>query len=258
MAKKVLFIVEGYNDEPDLIAKMYSSCFLGKSDTYEFYVFDTNIHQLAPKLIVDGAIDDDLDLKLVLRSEETDPEKLAILSQKYSDIFMIFDFDPQQRDVDLKNIGLLLAYFTDSTEMGKLFINYPMMQSYKHLVALPDLSFIGKKADHPDVLHYKELVDEQALAELKQVKKYTFETFVSLTTHHLMQCQNILRGSITEMSVQEYLNIDFSVLFDKQLDLWIHNDSCYVLNTSLFILIDYMPEKFFQQIYRHRENYRIL
>lgn len=187
MAKKVLFIVEGYNDEPDLIAKMYSSCFLGKSDTYEFYVFDTNIHQLAPKLIVDGAVDDDLDLKLVLRSEETDPKKLNILSQKYSDIFMIFDFDPQQRNVDLKNIGVLLAYFTDSTEMGKLFINYPMMQSYKHLTALPDLNFIGKQADHPDVLHYKELVDEQSLAELKQVKKYTFETFVSLTAHHLMQ-----------------------------------------------------------------------
>jgi len=257
MAKKVLFIVEGYNDEPDLIAKMYSACFLGKPDDYEFYIFDTNIHQLAPKLIVDGKVDEDLDLKLVLRSEESNPDRLNILSQKYSDIYMIFDFDPQQRNADLRNIEILLSYFTDSTEMGKLFINYPMMQSYKHLTALPDLSFVGKTADHSEVLHYKELVDAQSLAELKQVKKYTFETFVSIATHHLRQCLYILNGSTADPSVQEYLDIDFSVLFEKQLNMWIHNDSCYVLNTSLFILIDYMPEKFFQQIYRHKENYRI-
>lgn len=257
MAKKVLFIVEGYNDEPDLIKKLYEECFSGENDSYDFYVFDTNIHQLAPQLIIDGKIDEDLDLLLVLKSFESDPDKRAILSQKYSDIYMIFDFDPQQRDADLSLIYTLLAYFTDSTEMGKLFINYPMMQSYKHLVSLPDVTFLGRTVDHAEILHYKELVDAQALPELKQVRNYTYETFVSLTVHHLRQAYSINNPSENDLTVDGYFDMDYSELFSKQLDMWIKMGCCYVLNTVLFILIDYKPRDFFQQITRHKESFRI-
>ena len=257
MAKKVLFIVEGHNDEPDLIKQLYSECFSGKNDTYDFYVFDTNIHQLAPLLIVDGNVDEDLDLLLVLKSETDDPQKRALLSQKYSDVYLIFDFDPQQRDADLQMIHILLSHFTDSTNMGKLFINYPMMQSYKHLKALPDVGFVGRCVDHADVLHYKDLVDSQALPELKQTKKYTFEIFISLTYHHLMQARYILSSTKTDVTTIDDLSIDYPKVFDNQLFEWTTNSSCYVLNTSLFILIEYMPQQFLQLISRHGSDYRI-
>jgi hypothetical protein len=257
MAKKVLFIVEGHNDEPDLIKQLYSECFSGENDTYDFYVFDTNIHQLAPLLVEDGTVDEDLDLLLVLKSETNDPDERALLSQKYSDVYLIFDFDPQQRDADLQLIHILLSYFTDSTNMGKLFINYPMMQSYKHLTALPDVGFVGRCVDHADVLHYKELVDSQALPELKQTKKYTFETFISLTYHHLMQARHILNSTKANVTTIDDLSIDYPKVFDNQLMTWTTNSRCFVLNTSLFILIEYKPKQFLQQISRHGSDYRI-
>ena len=141
--------------------------------------------------------------------------------------------------------------------MGKLFINYPMMQSYKHLTTLPDVGFVGRCVDHADVLRYKELVDSQALAELKQTKKYTFETFISLTYHHLMQARYILSGTKTDVTTTDDLSVDYPKVFDNQLMKWTTSSSCFVLNTSLFILIEYMPKQFLQRISRHGSDYRI-
>lgn len=257
MARKILFIVEGQNDEPDLIKQLYSVCLSGKDDTYEFYVFDTNIHQLAPLLMNGNNIDEDLDLLLVLKSVTRDPEQRKLLSQKYSDIYLIFDYDPQQRFVDLHLIHHLISHFTESTDMGKLFINYPMVQSFRHLSCLPDLNFVGKHVDHADVLHYKELVGKQALIELTQTRKLTYEIFISLTYHHLMQALYI-QNDYTPVSLNEdNIFVDCLRIFDKQLEEWTQNNRCYVLNTSLFILIDYMPQRFFQLVSRHRESFRI-
>lgn len=34
--------------------------------------------------------------------------------------------------------------FTDSTDMGMLYINYPMIESYQHMKNLPDSDYINR------------------------------------------------------------------------------------------------------------------
>ena len=89
----------------------YKTCVFYK---YEVYSYDTNIHILAQELTKEGVIDDFLDINLVLREKETDPKLREMLSKNFSDIFLIFDFDPQHNYPSFNKVQTLLDYFTDS------------------------------------------------------------------------------------------------------------------------------------------------
>ena len=132
-----------------------------------------------------------------------------------------------------------------------------MIESYRHLRSLPDSSFIGRAVDMADVLHYKEMVDREAFSELKNLNKYTYEIFVSETTHHIRQAFKIQGISDDLLSLDNYDSLNYSTIFRKQYDTWTNDGNCVVLNTSLFLLVDYKPTEFFNQITRHREKYRI-
>lgn len=58
-------------------------------------------------------------------------------------------------------------FFTDATDMGKLYINYPMIESYKHLKKLPDYDYSERKI--PVSLQpgkkYKALVDHETVID---------------------------------------------------------------------------------------------
>ena len=55
----------------------------------------------------------------------------------------------------------------DSTDIGKLYINYPMIESYQHLEFIPDLEFYKRKIPvslRPGI-KYKELVSNVSVVE---------------------------------------------------------------------------------------------
>lgn len=257
MSKKTLFIVEGWSDEPQYIERLIEICFPTYYKNHDIFVFDTNIHQLPDLVMEDGVIDENIELLQALKSRAINAEERAILSQTYNDVFLIFDFDPHDTNPAFESIQKMLAYYTDSTDMGRLYINYPMMQSYRHLKALPDNDFLNRVVDHPDILHYKELVGQECLDELKQMKKYDYETFVTLTAHHLLKAQRLLPNLSARLSLENYHAINYADIYALQVKKWRDTSSCYVLNTATFLLIDYQPQEFFRRIVRHCADYRL-
>lgn len=261
--KRILYIVEGLNDEPWLINKLHESCFGRDLDDFEVYVYETNIHQLAPKLVSNGVLDEDLEIRLTLKSNEQDPQKKELLGHSYNEIYMIFDFDPQQCDnrkqaeEDFRCIRAMLQYYQDPILVGKLYINYPMIQSYKHHKCLPDRDFYKRTVSHSDVLHYKEHVNIESDPKLLDLRNYSYSTFISLAVHHLRKAFFILWGTFVDKDQNDYLNIDYIKIFDYQVNLWLDEEKCSVLNTSLFLLIDYQPKAFFTQITTHSADYLI-
>ena len=79
---KILFIVEGENDEVSFIKKMLSVC--SPNTAYEFYSYRCNIHVLAQVLYNEypDFEDDKIDIQLVLKSKENDKGKRDLLSQR--------------------------------------------------------------------------------------------------------------------------------------------------------------------------------
>jgi hypothetical protein len=251
----VLFIVEGDSDEVQFLRNMLGKCFA--QNNFQIYSYKTNIHILAQVLYNDypDFEDDDIDIKLVLRSLETNDYKRQILSQEYRDVFLIFDFDPQHDTPHFDTLRRMIAFFNDSTDRGKLFINYPMMQSFKHFGILPDDTFKDRKVNVWQISHYKELVGNES--KFTDVTKYSYIMFVSLAVHHIRKANYLLSGQYELPDLDAYFTWSSLVLYDLQRAMFAGAGEVYVLNTSMFLIMDFAPAIFLHQIRTSQDKFDI-
>ena len=96
--------------------------------------------------------------------------------------------------------------FSDATDMGKLYINYPMIESYQHLRTIPDSDFAERKI--PVSLQpgskYKELVGKES--KIGKIVEFPYRIddlmneHFSITNAEIREkcCEDILNFSDTE------------------------------------------------------------
>lgn len=253
MDNKILFIVEGKNDEVRYIERLFKVSY--PLQNYEIVPYKTNLHNLTKQVITDGKIDDSLDIRLVLKENEKDPEIKAKLSQNFSDIIMVFDFEPQQDIPRFEDIRKMLEYFNSSTESGKLYINYPMMQSYRHFAKLPDKSFNQLMVSKQDSKKYKEIVNGES--KFKNIDHHSYQLFVSIAFHHLVKLNYVANGIEYLPDIQYIRTWKQENLFDIQLQLLNTSEEIYVINTFALYLVEYNPENFYNQIKKHSSRFSI-
>ena len=248
--RKILFICEGESDEPDFLKRLMSRSY--SSFAYEVYSYRTTIHTLASILreSYSDFADGDTDIRLILREQEPDPGKKAILSERYTDIILAFDFEPHHDHPDFDTVRQMLAYYRDSTDMGRLYINYPMMQSYKHFHSLPDPGFLDREADP---IGYKELVGIES--SFTDLSRYSYRTFASIALHNLRKAWHLLGRESVLPSHEDYGSIEWTGIFDIERKKFSSSRRVYVLNTLIFSMIDYNPASFFQSFQKHPGKY---
>ena len=252
MAKNILLIVEGEADEVKFYRHLFRNCF--QSAEYQFCTYKSNIHVLAQELYNHYPDFDrgEVDIKLILASLEQDERKRNILLAKYTDVFLVFDFDPQHDNTHFDTIRRMLSYYCDSTSQGKLYINYPMMQSYKHFNRLPDAQFFSLTVNYTDIRHYKELVGRYS--NYTDLNCYDYRIFYSIAAHHLMKANYILNGHNAMPSIEEYFEMDLVKLYDCELRMFNEEKVVSVLNTCIFVLFDYAPNSAFRFLSSKRDE----
>ena len=248
--RRILFICEGLEDEPAFLKRLMEVSYPALS--YRIYPYKTTIHTLASKLEMDYPDFDsgDMDINLILREMETDEGKKKFLSEKYSDIVLAFDFEPHHDRPNFKTVLRMLAYFTDSSDMGKLYINYPMMQSFKHFYCFPDL---GYRTRFASPYRYKERVGEES--RFSDLTKYTYETFVRIAVQNIKKAYDILYSQYILPSCDDYLAVEWSKIYLQEVAIFQERSETHVLNTLSFFLIDYNPTRFLEMVVRHPEKY---
>lgn len=249
--KKILFIVEGQIDEPNYIDQVQSILF--PDYKIKYFVYNTSIHDLIEQVFEGDQIDEAIDIRRALRTKETDPERREILKEKFTDIFMIFDMEPHYQKQYFSAIQKMLEFYSDSEKKGKLFINYPMMQSIKHISKMPDLDFKDRKVTLEQIQHYKELVGKQS--DYTDIRSYTYEVLLSICAHHLMKVNYILNGLYALPEVEEFLKTDYVSLFKLEVDNWMQEQRVDVLNTSALWALEYQPELYLRCMKQHRDTF---
>lgn len=236
--KKLLFITEGEIDEPKFIDKVFSKCY--PNIEYTYYPYSTSIHTLS-KLLFDkkGEIDEFLDIKGVLKENEKNEYKREKLSDKYSDIILVFDFDPHSDNPQFEKIKKMLLFFNDSTNNGKLYINYPMMQSYKHIKNYFDDDFKDRIVEVSNCSKYKEIINEESI--LKDLKKYTYPIIMKIIGFNLKKANYLLNSVYGIPSYEEFCKMDLKRIYDIQCKMKDKN-IVSVLNTFVFNIIEYNPD----------------
>lgn len=135
----ILFVFEGGKAEP-MVFDSIGELFLSKE---ELCVLKCE-HDLPT--LYSNLRDNEYDLFRSLPFKENNiylPEDKR-LDTLFSQIFLFFDYDFQNRLGAQKVNGILdemLVFFSDETENGKLYINYPMIESLKYTKEIPDANY---------------------------------------------------------------------------------------------------------------------
>ena len=133
--KRFLFVVEGAKREMDIFDNFASVFFNDKSEVVTISApADMNIYML-----YDILKQDDFETDIVEVLKERVPKARKILKNytrnSFAEIYLFFDFDAHANNLHKKsNIDVLkemLEVFNNETELGKLYISYPMVEAIR-------------------------------------------------------------------------------------------------------------------------------
>ena len=243
--RNILLIVEGKITEVEMFEKL-GQLFLDNRTQLKFLVYKSNIYSLYHKI---KEYEEFTDTISVLRDLATDSNEKAVLNGKFSEIYLVFDYDPQETAYSDGKIMEMVSLFSDETEFGKLYINYPMMESYKDHKNFDLNDFANKKVDLENLSSesYKAYIEESGYK--RNIDKYTQRHFKLLCKINACKANHILREEIKFPTKQEYeLYLGQKWILAKQIVLKNSEGRFYVLNTSSMFLLDYFGDKYYREI----------
>ena len=245
---KVLMIVEGESLEPKFFEQLKKVFGIG----VEIYMVGANIYRLYQEL---EKYEFNCDIKDILPDIGNHIEGIEeLLSQRYAYTYLVFDFDAHHRergeeglDIDtivsnnVEKLEKMAAYFVDETDpsIGKLYINYPMMESYRDASCFFDEGYRDNEITIDDIGQYKSIAGKKCLASIN-VKRYTRENFADLTRMNVFKLYKICVGKWAAMTYEEYTSASKAdVILGCQAERVRRERILDVINTSLFLVVDY-------------------
>lgn len=256
----ILFVFEGAEREPRIF-KTLERLFFGKEERL-VCSFRNNIYELYRQL---REFEGDGDIVSILRENNAQLPS-CIKSSDFSEIYLFFDYDFQNTNLTLevmnKRLREMLELFNDETGNGKLYINYPMVESLCYTKQLPDEHFAEYAISRSDCMErpFKDLAREFSFygsmdfielpdpghhrpGKLEEAK--VRQNWIWLVRQHTSKASFICVGKNclpTGKSV-----IAQSKVFKAQCERYLNDgDRIAVLNGFPLFLFDYFKEYFWQ------------
>lgn len=140
----ILFVLEGKKREPEIIKTLEYLFFPNEQSIV--CSFGNNIYELYRRLSELGESGDVVSLLREMNSDNPEsPFGENAKSSDYSEVFLFFDYDFQNKNLSLEEMNTqlseMLDMFCDETDKGKLLINYPMTEAIRYTKELPDQHF---------------------------------------------------------------------------------------------------------------------
>lgn len=123
---KVLVLVEGAKTDVRLMKHLFDV--YGINKRHQIISYHTNIYVLYNQMFRDVE-PETVDLLQLLKEQEHDPQRKKIFDERYSGILLVLDLNLQDPQFSADKINTIMNYFVESSDMGKLYLNYPMVES---------------------------------------------------------------------------------------------------------------------------------
>lgn len=243
--KKILALVEGYKTEVALMERLLNIYQIGSE--YEIVSYGTTVHTLYQEMFKDGAEGfDDLDVLQVLKAREKDVDKKKTFDEKYTDIILIFDLDPHDPQFNAEHVQLMQEYFYESSDMGKLYLNYPMVEAFYHMNRIPDENYLDRKVYLTELRKktYKTRVQYETIGHdyRKSIKNREACSIVIL--QNLSKALFMVTGQAVEWAevLKSVSSVGPSTVLEQQLQHLKSDGFLYVLCSCVFYILDYDPK----------------
>lgn len=235
--KSILLIVEGAKQEKALFRALLACYRLDLE--YKIYSYGTNIYELYEKVFSDG-IQDELSLLGVLKERAAAGDRW-LFDQDYSDILLVFDYDPQDDRFSPERLEAMQGYFNESTDNGKLYVNYPMVEACKHFLKLPDAEFINRMVTLDDVPRYKQIVGNVTGYQSYE-RDFTRPAVDMLIAETAAKAQMLSRHESGPEHERCCDDIDHAAILRVQNESLRSRQEIWVLGTCLLFIPDYSTE----------------
>lgn len=229
MANKLLFVFEGQTTEKDILNSLTK--FHLNENTVIHCAFCQDIYFLFDQL----QQDEDLDLFMLLKEKPINKCLQGFGRDDFAEIYLFFDYDGHATKADDEKLKNLLELFNNETEIGKLYISYPMVEAYKHLH--PEINFENVFVPAKENIQYKALVHKECHKDFGQnTSKLSDESWSNIIRAHLKKMNFIIHDSF---ELPQNL-IPQNEVFDQQLKKYIQPTSTVgVLSAFPPMLLDY-------------------
>lgn len=144
--RRTLLIVEG-NHEKHVLFWLIFKCFPElQVDFDDVWVYGTNIYMLYDDIVREYDADwDEVDVDLpYLVSKKSNLNSIQ-RKNDFINVYLVFDYERHDPSFSEEKIVRLQKYFSDSTDVGQLYLNYPMIESYQDMPGFPDDAFMNHK-----------------------------------------------------------------------------------------------------------------
>ena len=185
-------------------------------------------------------------IKEIIKEQESsnNEEFFALKRNQISEVFLFFDYDGHDTLVERYPhcIEEMLELFDDETGNGKLYINYPMVESYKHP--------IDNRIEILDIfpeIHYKEFVASICDKKFENVNKLNKTDWLTLFLPHLKSTNDLFckEFSLPKHYVDTQTMTQISI-YQKQKEQYVNPDrKIMVLSSFSWFLLEYLGENLF-------------
>ena len=264
----ILFVFEGKNQEPKIYKTLETLFFSDEKDERIYVSYCSNIYNFYQTIRGYDLFDKgDSSLPLLIKEEmrthpDLNPHTPDFNADDISQIFLFFDYDIQDSTAKTgeetkeynSKVKEMLAFFNDETVNGKLYINYPMVDSYRYTDELPDEKFYTYEVNLENCNHFKELLakekpfyrNEKRLQVRKIVNEYVNNDNVRrdwkfINSQNIAKANYICNDQNSIPEIKGTIKQDF--IFEKQLTKFVYNkDTVSVLNSFPLFLMEYFKD----------------
>ena len=199
--KKSLFVVEGEHEKDVLVyllLKVFPEIDIAEEDVV---IFRSNIYSLYDAIEKEYGEDwDEIGVDLVYLMNKQGRYEFDFEDVHFNNIVLMFDYERQDPKFSEEKLCRMQRYFSDSTDVGKLFINYPMVEAYQDFSGWPDASFEQAEGtcDFHTVQEYKVRVKDTMVAKMVDLPNVIGRTLKN--RYHMSQIER--RSRCTEALLQ--------------------------------------------------------
>ena len=254
----ILFVFEGAKREP-LLFESIRHLFFEKETDMIVCSFGNNIYNFYKQITELGTGDIVSILREIHKGKKENPFQNIYRSSDFAEIYLFFDYDLQHKFLSIEEINSrmkeMLELFDDETSNGKLYINYPMIESIRYTKELPDenyYQYVVKCSECRDFkrlsyefCHYGNLdfilVDRYRTPKRCQNAKACWN---HLTLMNVSKANYICTGINTLPVIKDDISQD--KIFDAQLQKYVNSadPSVAVLNAFPLFIYDYFEGEY--------------
>lgn len=250
MNKRLIAIIyEGEKAERQLVANL-NQCFFSKFTQLKPIVFPAgeNIYMLWQQLKKDEFQTDVIE---VLREYNSTAKKSleGYSRDDFMEIYLFFDYDGHTNNIKgsiADAMEEMLDTFSDETDLGKLYINYPMVESIRDNLT-EEFCFRRCSVALKEVGDYKHTVCN--MHTYQDFRKYKEKDWAVFCRNAVRKLNCIMESGYIAPERSDFLDrMGQAALFQKQQEKYIKMGKIAILNSFPLFLLEYFPKDFWKKM----------